>query len=150
MNTPKTRPCRPGDVLTSATVPCGAYCKVVVDHPSPHPSSGTTDDYSVDVSLIIGIPAQQNGNITPSLRTGAVVAKETLGSGWGNLAGTNRIRCERFSGTSIVNLVSEASAKGLEAIKAIQAIADEHAASRAAQESARTAAYAEWLVADEG
>lgn len=145
-----TRPCQPGDILASGTVPCGAKWEIAVLNPDPHPSSGVvTDPPSVGIELRVRVPEQPDHLLRPDLRDeNAVVLGENLRHSWGFGRAIDGFRQKtRVELTqNIAATVHKLSADGAEAVASVQAVADAHEASKAARESGLQSIYAGWPV----
>lgn len=148
--TQKTRPCKPGDILASRTVPCGAKWEIAVLDPDPHPSSGVaTESPSVKLELRVRVPNQLDCLIRPDLRSEkAVVLGENLRFNWGYSGKINAFRQkERVESTqNIAATVAKLSAEGAEAVASVQAVSDAHEASKATREAGLQAICAGWPV----
>lgn len=145
-----TRPCQPGDVLATATAPCGARYVIEVGQPAPHPHSGTSEDHQVRLALTVTVPTEfltLGAGIRPALRSEKSVLGQALVPGWGKGRESARALTRRRDGAAIAPLLVELSTVGREALATVQAVADAHATSVALQASARAAAYAAWPVA---
>lgn len=149
-----TRPCQPGDVLANCSMPCGAEYRIEVVPPQEHPASGETDDHDVLLELTVFAPTADNGGRTllPSLIDSAVqICGDCVNGSWGYNPNplrhqTKRHQYVRRSGLSVANTLVDLVAMGNAAITEFQRIADRHAASVAAQQSARASAYAAYQV----
>lgn len=148
----KMRPCRPGDVLATATVPCGAMYQVILDELQNHPPRGVHCDIPVvRVKLLVSAPAAYGYLIDALQEPSVSVLGSPLISSWGCWVGddrTRRVLFDHWNGVAVALLVATAKDAGDAALRAIQGVHDAHAASVAALESARAAAYAAFPVAD--
>lgn len=134
-----------------SSVPCGARYEVRVVDPQPHPEHGTTSNHDVRVRLAVYLPQKKCAPfLPPNLRDVNVdVLGEPLNSRWGcERTEKETSRLVQYDGPAIAPLIEQARAVGDAALADVQAVADRHARSVAAQEAARAAAYAACPVAD--
>ncbi len=134
-----------------SSVPCGARYEVKVVDPQPHPEHGCTSNHDVRVHLTVYLPQRKGVPFLPPhlLDTNVEVLGESLNSRWGcERTSKETSRLAQYEGPAIAPLIEQARAAGDTALAVVQAVADRHACSVAAQESARAAAYAACPVAD--
>ena len=152
--TTTTRPCRDGDVLWRAEVPCGAYATITVAERTPHPGSGTSAPmHHAYIQLECGIPRPTSSGIIQAAHDEDVeVAGESLRWFWGWSCGgaAHSIIRRTVGGGAYAALVATYSAELLADLTTIQGVVDRHHASVAAYESACEAAAAAWPVVDVG
>jgi hypothetical protein len=138
------RPCKPGDVLARAEVPCGAFYEIRVVAPAVHPPSGVSNDHNIECELWLGIPS-----------SGVVIrqefvseCEEVMGENLKPTWGFSGHRTKNLAGLAVAPVVEKLAADGAKALAIVQGVYDRHQASRAAQQSARDTAYAAWPVVD--
>jgi hypothetical protein len=156
MSTPqvKTRPCRPGDRLWLASVPCGACATIVVADPHPHPASGEANPPPIALTLTVMVPIKDGDIyiITPARSTVHTALGEPLVRDWGTGFADGRYRCKTtgVAGSNVAEIREHLISIGTEALQAVQGVVDAHGASVALWQSEQAAAYAAWPVQDTG
>lgn len=150
--TQSTRPCRPGDVLWRAEVPCGAYATITVAERAPHaPSGDAAPAAHAYVRTEVSIPMLADGTVILAARDDTrTVAGQPLSRYWGQVDCREDYRRlgRGNSGESYAALVATHSAELLADLATVQGVVDRHSASVAAYESACAAAAAAWPVVD--
>lgn len=135
----RTRPCRPGDVLVSRELPCGAGFVIEVREPQPGSSQ-------VRLRLLVGLPTEDGGQTLARWLQDPhqAVLAEALKALWGVLSNSGSQRCRSLyrEGSDVHKLVHELLPIG----EAALALVREREAQQRRHEPALAAAYATWQV----